>query len=107
MSDEQYKECTAKIKALADIRKLALDDTDSIIRAFHANVHGQKQPLIEGLTAEEEKILDIEGRRALASGLGENEKEPAQEIAVLNVPANGANGSHADGAVNPEASVCC
>lgn len=61
MTDTQYKECTAKIKALADIRKLALDDTDSIIRAFYSNVHGgEEQPLIPGLTAEEEKILEFE-----------------------------------------------
>lgn len=28
-------ERTAKIKQLADVRPLAIDDTDSIIRAFH------------------------------------------------------------------------
>ncbi len=27
---------TAKIKQLADIRPLAIDDTDSILRSFHA-----------------------------------------------------------------------
>ncbi|KAJ4163679.1 hypothetical protein LMH87_005390 [Akanthomyces muscarius] len=36
MSDEQVKEVTAKIKQLADIRPLAIDDTDSILRSFHA-----------------------------------------------------------------------
>jgi len=35
MTDEQYKACTAKIKQLADIRPINIDDTDSIIRAFH------------------------------------------------------------------------
>lgn len=35
MSDEQVKFVTAKIKALADVRPIAIDDADSIIRAFH------------------------------------------------------------------------
>ncbi|KAH8590285.1 HMGL-like-domain-containing protein [Bisporella sp. PMI_857] len=35
MTDDQYKECTAKIKQLADIRSINIDDTDSIIRAYH------------------------------------------------------------------------
>ncbi|KFG86345.1 hypothetical protein MANI_025094 [Metarhizium anisopliae] len=35
MSDDQYKILTAKIKQMADIRPLAIDDTDSIIRAYH------------------------------------------------------------------------
>ncbi|KID92791.1 homocitrate synthase [Metarhizium guizhouense ARSEF 977] len=35
MSDDQYKILTAKIKQMADIRPLAIDDTDSIIRAHH------------------------------------------------------------------------
>jgi homocitrate synthase len=61
MTDEQYKECTAKIKALADVRKLAVDDTDSIISAYHANLHGEDRPLMEGLSAEEKKLLDWEG----------------------------------------------
>lgn len=77
MTDAQYKECTAKIKALADIRKLALDDTDSIIRAFYSNVNGlEEKPLIPGLTAEEEKILEFEA-------------SPAK-----NCESNGTNGIH-------------
>jgi len=35
MTDEQVKEVTAKIKQMADIRPLAIDDTDSIIRSYH------------------------------------------------------------------------
>ncbi|CAM1501603.1 Fc.00g035870.m01.CDS01 [Cosmosporella sp. VM-42] len=35
MTDDQVKEVTAKIKQMADIRPLAIDDTDSIIRSFH------------------------------------------------------------------------
>ncbi|KAK4665660.1 homocitrate synthase lys21 [Podospora pseudopauciseta] len=39
MTDDQVKEVTAKIKALADVRPIAIDDADSIIRSFHLNLH--------------------------------------------------------------------
>jgi len=35
MTDDQVKEVTAKIKTLADVRPIAIDDADSIIRSFH------------------------------------------------------------------------
>ncbi|PNY25254.1 Homocitrate synthase [Tolypocladium capitatum] len=38
MTDDQVKEVTAKIKQLADIRPLAIDDTDSILRSFHTEL---------------------------------------------------------------------
>ncbi|KAK5990256.1 Homocitrate synthase [Cladobotryum mycophilum] len=38
MSDDQVKLLTQKIKAMADIRPLAIDDTDSIIRSFHLEI---------------------------------------------------------------------
>ncbi|KAM0254547.1 hypothetical protein ACHAQJ_006653 [Trichoderma viride] len=41
MSDDQVKEVTAKIKQMADIRPLAIDDTDSIIRSFHLELQQQ------------------------------------------------------------------
>ncbi|EFY89731.1 Homocitrate synthase [Metarhizium acridum CQMa 102] len=41
MSDEQVKEVTAKIKQMADIRPLAIDDTDSIIRSYHLELQQQ------------------------------------------------------------------
>ncbi|RPA85484.1 homocitrate synthase [Ascobolus immersus RN42] len=41
MTDAQVKECTAKIKQLADIRPLNVDDVDSIIRQYHAEVRNQ------------------------------------------------------------------
>lgn len=49
MTDEQVKEVTAKIKALADVRPIAIDDADSIIRSFHLTLHEQpcKAPPIE------------------------------------------------------------
>ncbi|KAI1909482.1 homocitrate synthase lys21 [Ophidiomyces ophidiicola] len=54
MTDAQYKECTAKIKALADIRPIAIDDADSIIRTYHLNLKsGENRPLLE-LTADEQ-----------------------------------------------------
>ena len=38
------------------MRKIAVDDTDSIIRAFHFNLHStEERPLLEGLTSEEEQ----------------------------------------------------
>ncbi|GAB0136289.1 Saccharopine dehydrogenase [Epichloe bromicola] len=42
MSDAQVKEVTAKIKLMADIRPLAIDDTDSIIRSFHLELQEQR-----------------------------------------------------------------
>lgn len=38
MTDVQVKEVTAKIKALADVRPIAIDDADSIIRSFHLTI---------------------------------------------------------------------
>lgn len=39
MTDEQVKILTAKIKALSDVRPLAIDDADSIIRTFHLELN--------------------------------------------------------------------
>ncbi|KAF5600460.1 homocitrate synthase mitochondrial [Fusarium pseudoanthophilum] len=39
-TDAQIKEVTAKIKQLADIRPLAIDDADSIIHAYHLQLTG-------------------------------------------------------------------
>jgi homocitrate synthase len=73
MTDAQYKECTAKIKALADIRPIAVDDADSIIRAFHRSVKlGKQVDLLPNMTdeekallAEKEKEIDIPEKRDL------------------------------------------
>lgn len=43
MTDDQVKQCTIKIKALADIRSIAVDDADSIIRNVSAST---AQPLL-------------------------------------------------------------
>jgi len=39
-NDDQIKEVTAKIKQMADIRPLAIDDADSIIHAYHLGLQG-------------------------------------------------------------------
>lgn len=58
MTDENYKECTAQVKAMADIRPLAIDDVDSILRAFYRHLKtAKKEPLLPNLTLEEQKKL--------------------------------------------------
>lgn len=72
MTDHHYKECTFKIKALADIRPIAVDDADSIIRAYHRNIKsGENNPLLD-LTADEQvqfaaKEKELAGQNAAAS----------------------------------------
>lgn len=70
MTDEQCKECTAKIKLLADIRPIAIDDADSIIHAFHRSINSG-QPiqslgsLLPNMTEEEKAALaDVERRES-------------------------------------------
>lgn len=41
MTDEQVKLVTTKIKALADVRPIAIDDADSIIRSFHLSLNDE------------------------------------------------------------------
>ena len=58
MTDAQYKECTLKLKAIADVRSTVSDDADSIIRTFHRNLKsGENRPLLHNLTAEESTML--------------------------------------------------
>jgi homocitrate synthase len=73
MTDAQYKECTAKIKALADIRPIAVDDADSIIRAFHHNIKlGTDKPLMELNEEERAQFAQKEKEIAAAQANGEN-----------------------------------
>jgi len=55
------KECTAQIKALADIRKLSIEDTDLVINNYYGNIqpngHSEK-PLLSDITAEEQKKFE-------------------------------------------------
>ncbi|KAM0283404.1 hypothetical protein ACHAQH_002527 [Verticillium albo-atrum] len=54
MTDAQVKECTKKVKAMADVRPLAIDDADSVIRTFHLNLTSEEEkPLLPDLTSEE------------------------------------------------------
>ena len=62
MTDAQYKECTAAIKRLADIRPIAIDDADSVIHAFHRHVKMGKtnpgeQVSLPNMTEKEKKVL--------------------------------------------------
>ncbi|KAL8653156.1 MAG: hypothetical protein Q9210_002277 [Variospora velana] len=59
MTDAQIKQCTAKIKAMADIRKLAIEDTDVIINQFYHNLSSEhEKPLLSDLTLEEKKAFE-------------------------------------------------
>ena len=51
LTDEQCKEVTNKIKKLGDVRQLNIDDVDSIIKDFHADM---STPLLKSNGAEEE-----------------------------------------------------
>jgi homocitrate synthase len=85
MSDAQYKECTGKIKAIADVRKIALDDTDSIIRTYYHNLHHpEEKPLLPGMTEEEEKKF-LEAEKEL-NGLKEKRDLDAAADAGAEVP---------------------
>ena len=44
MTDDQVKVLTSKIKALADVRPVAIDDMDSIIRTFHLELQQENGP---------------------------------------------------------------
>ena len=60
MTDSQIKSCTAKIKAMADVRHLAIEDTDAIINAFYENLYSDNEgekPLLDDMTAEEKKTF--------------------------------------------------
>ena len=67
MTDAEYKVCTAKIKALADIRPIAVDDADSIISTFHRSIKlGKELDLLPNMT-EEEKALFAKKEQEIAS----------------------------------------
>ena len=77
MTDEQAKQCTAKVKAMADVRRLAIEDTDTIINAYYSNLKSnQDKPLLKDLTAEEERQF-AEKERELNK---ESEKRKLDEI---------------------------
>ncbi|KAL8917133.1 MAG: hypothetical protein Q9172_005968 [Xanthocarpia lactea] len=58
MTDAQIKQCTAQIKLMADVRKLAIEDTDVIINSFYHNLNSdQDKPLLADLTLEEKEAF--------------------------------------------------
>ncbi|KAK2062403.1 homocitrate synthase [Colletotrichum caudatum] len=78
MTDAQIKVVTQKIKALADVRPIAIDDADSIIRTFHLNItEGEEKPLLPNMTAEEQAKFE-KAERELA---GEPEKRALDQAA--------------------------
>lgn len=84
MTDDQCKACTAKVKAIADVRQLAIDDVDSIIRAFYTNLkYGENKPPLQGLTAEEKQ--NLEEKEKELNGVAEKRAldEKAQEDAAI------------------------
>lgn len=61
MTEAQIKAVTLKIKAMADVRSLAIDDADSIIRNFHFNLKADKEkPLLELSNEEKKKFAKAE-----------------------------------------------
>lgn len=83
MTDAQVKLCTAKIKALADVRPIAIDDADSIIRTFHGNLQkGTEEPLLPNMTEEEKKKYE-QKQRELA---GVGEKRELEETVAEEAP---------------------
>lgn len=61
MTDEQIKAVTLKIKAMADVRPLAIDDADSIIRTYHHNLNStSEKPLLQLTEEEKEKFVKAE-----------------------------------------------
>lgn len=60
LTDDQIKEVTQKIKKLGDVRALNIDDVDSIIKDFHADVHTPSFDPAEGpkIPDKDEVMLD-------------------------------------------------
>ncbi|KAI9751919.1 MAG: Saccharopine dehydrogenase [Chaenotheca gracillima] len=83
MTDDQCKACTAKIKALADVRPIAVDDADSIIRAYHRNIKlGEEKPLLPDMTEDEKAAFEAKEKEL--NGVGKRSlDEKAEEDAVI------------------------
>ncbi|CAD0092832.1 unnamed protein product [Aureobasidium mustum] len=85
MTDAQVKLCTAKIKALADVRPIAIDDADSIIRTFHGNLHKDSEdPLLPNMTEEEKKKFEQKQREL--NGVAEKRELEDQADKEAEVP---------------------
>ena len=87
MTDAQVKLCTQKVKAMADVRPLAIDDADSIIRTFHLNLtQGEEKPLLPDMTSEE-RAKFAKAERELAA---EPEKRALDETVAEEAEGNAA-----------------
>lgn len=54
MTDSQIKQYTVKVKAMADVRRLAIEETDAIIRAFYDNLNmAAEKPLLADMSMAE------------------------------------------------------
>jgi homocitrate synthase len=89
MTDEECKQCTQKIKLLADIRPIAVDDADSIIRAFHRSIkQGKAAPeleqLLPNITEAEKKALAAQNsqKEAKSRPLDDAEGIPAKKAKI-------------------------
>lgn len=79
MTDDQVKLCTQKVKAMADVRPLAIDDADSVIRTFHLNLTAdEEKPLLPDLTSEEHAKF----KKAEREIAGQPEKRASDEISA-------------------------
>lgn len=79
MTDDQVKLCTQKVKAMADVRPLAIDDADSVIRTFHLNLTAdEEKPLLPDLTSEEHAKF----KKAEREIAGQPEKRASDEVAA-------------------------
>jgi homocitrate synthase len=86
LTDAQIKVVTQKIKALADVRPIAIDDADSIIRTFHLNLTAapeDEKPLIPNMSAAEKKAF----AKAEMELAGVKEKRALDEEAEADAPA--------------------
>ena len=61
MTDDEVKSVTAKIKALADVRPIAIDDADSIIRSFHLELNSRNGLENGSAKAQPQEITEING----------------------------------------------
>lgn len=97
MTDSQIKQCTTRIKAMADVRHLTIEDTDTIINSFYENLYSDNntdKPLLDNMTADEkakfaEKTAEL-GREPESKALDDVVEKQTDILAT-----NGVDG-HAD-----------
>ena len=99
MTDSQIKQCTTRIKAMADVRHLAIEDTDAIINAFYDNLFadaGVEKPLLGGLTnTEKDKVA-----QKVAELNQEPEAQQLDHVVDQQTDVMTTNGIHTHEAVN-------